>query len=160
MAVTCRANSLPACTVFNSTLKEGLAHCTSERVMGSSRLLTMRNTLVSLVVESLARLKDAMVGVMSMGFQTVPVICRMTLDRPGSVHETVADLVTIPPKLAELNCSGIRPVLPGSTFLSHVPAVVQPQPGRTSVISRVEVPVFVKMKSCRTSSPELTFPKL
>jgi hypothetical protein len=31
-----------------------------------------------------------------------------------------------------LNWSGMDPVLPGSTFLSQVPAVVQPQPGRTS----------------------------
>src|SRR6266536_2308841 len=100
-----------------------------------------------------------MVGVTSIGFHTVPLICRTTLDCPGSLHVTVADFVTMPPKLAELNCSGMTPVLPGSTRLSHSPAVVQPHPGRTAVISRVALPVLVKMKSWRTNSPALTLPK-
>src|SRR6266536_5484912 len=100
-----------------------------------------------------------MVGVTSIGFHTVPLICRTTLDCPGSLHVTVADFVTMPPKLAELNCSGMTPVLPGSTRLSHSPAVVQPHPGRTAVISSVALPVLVKMKSWRTNSPALTLPK-
>src|SRR5882672_10162693 len=53
----------------------------------------------------------------------------------------------------------MTPVFPGSTFLSHVPAVVQPQPGRTSAISSVEVPVLVNTNLCFTTSLAPTFPK-
>src|SRR5437667_7630132 len=53
----------------------------------------------------------------------------------------------------------MTPVLPGLTCRSQVPAVVQPQPGRTSVISSTALPVFVNTKSCLTNSPALTLPK-
>src|SRR5947208_16496566 len=78
----------------------------------------------------------------------------------GSLDVTVAPLETVPLKLAGLKARGILPVLPGSIFLSHVPAVVQPQPGRTSVISSVALPVLVTMKSCCGLSVGATFPKL
>src|SRR5213592_1628109 len=119
----------------------------------------MRTTLVSLVCLSSEALKITMVGVTSIGFQTVPVISRTTLDLPGSVQVTFADFVTLPLKLAELNWSGMTPVLPGLTCRSQVPAVVQPQPGRTSVISSKLLPVLVNTKSCLTNSPALTLPK-
>ena len=67
----------------------------------------------------------AIVGVKSIGRHTVPVICRTTFECPGSSLITVATFVTFPPKPVELNCNGIEPVLPGSTVLSHVPAVVK-----------------------------------
>ena len=76
-----------------------------------------------------------------------------------NLHVTVADFVTAPPKLAELNWSGMLPVLPGSICLSQVPAVVQPHPGRTSLISNVAVPTLVNTNECFTNSPELTLPK-
>ena len=78
---------------------------------------------------------------------------------PGSLQITLADFVTVPLKLAELNWRGMAPVLPGSTCLSQFPAVVQPHPGRTSLISKMSVPMFVNTKSCRTVSPEVTLPK-
>src|SRR6185503_15859609 len=99
------------------------------------------------------------VGVTSIAFQTVPLIWSTTFDRLGSLQVTVACFITTPPKLAELNWSGIEPVLPGSTFLTQVPAVVQPHPGRTSLISRVAVPMLVKTNECVTTSPVLTLPK-
>src|SRR5580765_520630 len=119
----------------------------------------MRTTLVSLVCLSSETLKTSVVGVTSIGFQTVPAISSTTLDLPGSLQVTVADFVTLPLKLAELNWSGMTPVLPGMTFRSHVPAVVQPQPGRKSVISNKALPVLVNTKLCLTSSPALTLPK-
>src|SRR5258707_15513277 len=51
------------------------------------------------------------------------------------------------------------PDLPGWTCLSQAPAVVQPQPGRTSLISSNALPVLVKTKLCLTGSPDSTFPK-
>src|SRR4051794_37017380 len=98
----------------------------------------------------------AMVGVKSIGRHTVPVICRTVFECPGSSLVTVATFVTLPPKPVELNCSGIDPVLPGSTVLSHVPAVVQPQPGFTSRIFNVAEPVLVKTNACFTTSPDFT----
>src|SRR5215475_6215521 len=106
----------------------------------------MRMDLVSLVGASAVAVKVSMVGVTSTGLNTVPVICRVRLGWDGSLQVTVADFVTVPLKPAELNWSGMDPVLPGSTFLSHVPAVVQPQPGRTSRISKVVAPVLVNTK--------------
>src|SRR5213078_2383832 len=119
----------------------------------------MRTTFVSLVWVSLETLKTAIVGVTSIGFQTVPLICKITLDCPGSLHVTVACLITEPPKLAELNWSGMMPVLPGSTFLSQASAVVQPHPGRTARCSSVAAPTLVNTKSSLTSSPEFTLVK-
>src|SRR5437667_1612146 len=158
-AVISNSNSLPGRTVFNSALKERLVHCTSDKASGSSRLLTIRTMLVSLVWVSLETLKTAIVGANSIGFQTVPLNWRTMLDWPGSLHVTVADFATAPPKLAELNSRGMEPVLPGSICLSQVPAVVQPQPGRTSMICKVAVPMLVNTKSCFTTTPELTLPK-
>src|SRR6266540_2301964 len=120
----------------------------------------MRTTLVTFVSLSSETLNTAIVGVTSIGFHTVPVICSTTLDLPGSLQVTVVDMVTAPPKLEELNWRGMVPVLPGSTCLSQLPAVVQPHPGRTSLISSVAVPTLVNTKSCRTNSPEVTLPKL
>src|SRR5262245_33560147 len=100
-----------------------------------------------------------MVGVTSIGFQIVPVISSVTLDRPGSLQVTVVDLVTLPLKLAELNWRGIWPVSPGLICRSQVPAVVQPHPGRTAVISSNALPVLVNTKSCLTNSPALALPK-
>src|SRR5262245_12465458 len=100
-----------------------------------------------------------MSGVTSIGFQTLPVISRTTLNLLGSFQDTVADFLTSPSKLAELNWSGMIPVLPGSTCRSQVPAVVQPQPGRTPLISSKTLPVLVNTKSCLTNSPGLTLPK-
>src|SRR5438445_11645589 len=54
---------------------------------------------------------------------------------------------------------GIVPVLPGSTWRVHSPAVVQPHEGWTLVKNRVSVPVLVKIKVYFTGSPALTFPK-
>src|SRR5438045_72717 len=51
------------------------------------------------------------------------------------------------------------PVFPGSTFLVHSPAVVQPQPGRTLLISSVSQPMLVKIKVCLMGSPDLALPK-
>src|SRR5207248_1251972 len=158
-AVICNSNSLPGFTVFNSALNVWLVNVRSDNSIDSSWLFTMRTTLVSLVWLSLDTLNTAIVGVTSIAFQTVPLICRVTFDWPGSLHVTVACFKTAPPKLAELNWSGILPVLPGSTSLSQVPAVVQPQPGRTSLISKVAVPMLVNTNSCFTTSPELTLPK-
>src|SRR6185436_1177107 len=67
--------------------------------------------------------------------------------------------VTPPPKPVELNWRGMAPVLPGSTRRSQLPAVVQPHPGRTSVISSVAVPVLVNTKACLTTTPALVLPK-
>src|SRR5262244_3353125 len=53
----------------------------------------------------------------------------------------------------------MTPDFPGSIRLSQVPAVVQPHEGRTSVISSTALPVFVKKKSCFTTSPALILPK-
>src|SRR6266545_6683318 len=53
----------------------------------------------------------------------------------------------------------MTPVLPGLTCRSHVPAVVQPHPGRTSVICSKAIPELVNTKSCRTNSPALTLAK-
>src|SRR6266536_1524913 len=79
-AVMCNSNSLPGRTVFNSALKEWLVHCKSDRTRGSSKLLTMRTILVSLVWVSLETLKTAIEGAISIGFHTVPLICRTMLD--------------------------------------------------------------------------------
>ena len=159
-AVMCNSNSLSGRTVFNSARNTWLVHSRSDSLSGSSRLFTMRTTLVTFVWLSSETLNTVVVGVTSIGFHTVPVICSTTLGLPGSLHVTVADLLTAPPILAELSWRGIVPVLPGSTCLSQLPAVVQPHPGRTSLISSVASPTFVNTKSCRTTSPELTLPKL
>src|SRR6185503_2104124 len=90
IAVICSSNSLPSLMVFNSTLNELLVHCKSDRVRGWSRLLTMCTTFVSLVCASLEILNTAIVGVTSIGFQTVPLICSTTFDWPGSLQVTVA----------------------------------------------------------------------
>src|SRR5437867_9420423 len=78
----------------------------------------------------------------------------------ASLHVTVAPLEIGPLKFPGLNWRGILPVFPGSICLSQAPAVVQPQPGRTSVISSMALPVLVKMKSCWGLSVGLTLPKL
>src|SRR5512137_1360842 len=78
--VTFRSNSLPGLTSFSSALNDGLTHLRSDNVIGSSRLLTMRNTLVSLVGHSLDGVNIAMAGVTSIGFHMVPVIWRTTFD--------------------------------------------------------------------------------
>src|SRR5207245_926736 len=120
----------------------------------------MRTTLVSLLCVSSEALKTTIGGETSIGFQIVPVISSTTLDLSRSLQVTVADFVTLPSKLAELNWSGMTPVLPGLTCRSQVPAVVQPHPGRTSVISSKVAPVLVNTKSCLTNAPALTLPKL
>src|ERR1041384_8286061 len=74
-AVMCSSNSLPGFTSFHSALKDWLVHLKSDNVSGASRLLTIRTVLVSFVSDSLDTLKTAMVGVTSIGFQTVPLIC-------------------------------------------------------------------------------------
>src|SRR6266516_3320677 len=119
----------------------------------------MRTTLASLVCVSSEALKTTIGGETSIGFQIVPVISSTRLDLPGSLQVTVADFVTLPLKLSELNWSGMRPVFPGWTRRSQVPAVVQLHPGRTSVISSKALPVLVNAKSCLTNSPALTLPK-
>src|SRR6266568_562701 len=100
-----------------------------------------------------------MAGVTSIGRQTVPVSSSTTLVWRGSLQVTVADLLTIPLNPPELNCRGIAPVLPGWMRRSQAPAVVQPQLGVTSVISRVAEPVLVRTKRCLTTSPGFTLPK-
>src|ERR1041384_5530131 len=70
-----------------------------------------------------------------------------------------AVLVMEPLKLMVFTCNGILPVLPGSTFLSHSPAVVQPQWGLTLMISSVASPTLVKTKSALATTPALTRPK-
>ena len=79
------SNSLPGRTVLSSALKDWLVHWRSDNSIGSSRLLTIRTTLVSLVWTSLETLNTAIVGVTSIGFQTVPLICSTRLDWPGSL---------------------------------------------------------------------------
>src|SRR3989442_13024 len=120
----------------------------------------MRTTFVSLVCVSSEALKTTIGGETSIGFQIVPVISSTTLDLPGSLQVTVADFVTLPSKLAELNWSGMTPVLPGLTCRSQVPAVVQPHPGRTSVSSSKVAPVLVNTKSCLTKRARADLAKI
>src|SRR5207245_11533352 len=96
-AVISNSNSFAGSVVFKSALKEWLVQCKSDRVRGSSKLLTIRTILVSLVWSSLETLNTAIVGAISIGFQTVPLICKTMLDWPGSLHVTVADFTTMPP---------------------------------------------------------------
>src|SRR5262245_44235283 len=96
---------------------------------------------------------------MSIGRTTVPLMVSNKLGLVVSLQVTVVGLDTEPPNPAELNCSGIMPVWPGATSRSHLPELVQPHPGLTSVIWSVAVPVFVTMKSCLTNSPLFAFPK-
>src|SRR3954462_6939288 len=112
---------------------------------------------VSFVCPSGGMLNIAIVGVKSIGRHTVPVICRTMFECAASSLVTVATFVTFPPNPVELNCNGMEPVLPGSTVLSQVPAVVQPQPGLTSRMFSVAEPVLVKTKECFTTSPDFTF---
>src|SRR5207245_9524754 len=100
IAVICSSYSLPSLTVFSSALNELLVHCKSDRVRGWARLLTMRTTILSLVWASLEILNTAIVGVISIGFQTVPLICSTTLDWLRSLQVTVVCFMTVPPKLA------------------------------------------------------------
>src|SRR6266536_3072347 len=108
MAVMCSSNSLSGLIVFSSALKDWLVHFKSDNVSGASRLLTMRTILVSFVSDSADTLKTAIVGVTSIAFQTVPLICNTTFDWPGSLQVTVADFATVPPKAAELNWRGME----------------------------------------------------
>src|SRR6185369_4522089 len=70
--VMCNSNSLPGCTVFSSARNASLVHCTSERTIGSERLLRMRRTLVSFVGASVETVNTAVGGMISIGFHTVP----------------------------------------------------------------------------------------
>src|SRR5439155_4985178 len=54
---------------------------------------------------------------------------------------------------------GMAPVLPGSTWRLHSPAVVQPHEGWTLVKMSNSSPVLVKMNVYLTGSPDLTLPK-
>src|SRR5437870_8509466 len=53
----------------------------------------------------------------------------------------------------------MAPVLPGSTWRLHSPAVVQPHEGWTLVRMSNSSPVLVKMNVYLTGSPDLTLPK-
>src|SRR5262249_30978267 len=77
----------------------------------------------------------------------------------GSLQVTVAILANGPLNPGRFNCSGIFPVRPGLTMRSQAPAVVQPHPGFTSVISRGPVPVLVNTKSCWIGEPDMILPK-
>ena len=81
-----------------------------------------------------------------MGFQTSPLIMSVRVGCVGSLQVTVAFFTSAPPKLAVLSCSAIVVVWPGSIRRSQVPAVVHPQPGRTSLISNGAFPVLVRTK--------------
>src|SRR5262245_66229866 len=71
-AVISSSNSLPSLTVLSSVLNNGLLQVISEIWSGSSRLLTIRMVLIWLVWSSGVKLNIAIVGLRSMGFQTLP----------------------------------------------------------------------------------------
>ena len=68
-----------------------------------AQILNVPIALVSLVGASLEGVNVTIAGVTSIGFHTVPMICRTTVDCPGSLHVTDADFATDPPNPVELN---------------------------------------------------------
>src|SRR5207245_1578928 len=119
----------------------------------------MWTTLTSLDGDSAFTLSMTNCGLISIGFQTVPLTCRTTVGWLLSFEVTVTVFVTGPLYEELLNWMGMSPVLPGSTWCDHSPAVVQPQEGCTFVSMSNSSPPLVKAKVCLTGSPALTLPK-
>src|SRR5258708_23934986 len=69
---TTNSYTLPASMVFNSAVKAGFPLCASDKVTGSSVLLTTRSVRLSLVGWPATKLNVAQLGMISIGFQTVP----------------------------------------------------------------------------------------
>src|SRR5262245_54394053 len=100
-------------------------------------MLLMIRTTVDPPCVSGGTLIIANCGLISIGFQTVPLIYNTVVGCVLSFESTLTIFVIGVLKLAVLTWIGISPVFPGSTFFVQSPAVVQPHPGRTLLTSSV-----------------------
>ena len=87
---------------------------------------------------------------------------RLTAGWLASLQLTATDLVkgALGQEGATLIWIGMVPVWPGSTRLVQSPAIVQPQCGTTLLISRVWVPILVKMNVYLAGALAVTLPRL